>query len=177
VQAPETSRDELKHAGARWIEPLHVVDRDDQRPLSGRERSNDRQGGARDGELVGAAIGGRLLQGDRERSALRLRQAGDRPRIDRLEDVRERRIRQSRLVLPRRSGEDGEALGAGSVEPGSPERRLADPGCTVDDEGTRSVIRRLDKAPDGRELRLPSDDRRSQPRSGPGAPQAPLDGL
>ncbi len=124
---------ELEHAPARGIQPLDVVDRDQGRPLAG-ELSDEGERCTRDGETAESFA--RLDPRERrlEHGPLRWDEGGKHPVEDGIEEIAQRHERKRRLGLRGSAGEHGVVAVARIVDRLEPDRRLAHPGFTVEDE-------------------------------------------
>ena len=154
-QPPE---DEPKHALAGRIEPVGVVDGDEQRTLA-RLVSQERQDRRAHRPLVDS-LGRRrrLEQRGGERLALRIRERQQRPVAQRRQQIAERGERQSRLGLDRACREHGGTRRARSRHPLLPDRGLADPGLADQHRRGEVAAERRDEVLELRELGITADD-------------------
>ena len=162
TQAPEREGERLRR---RRVEPLDVVDGDQQRTLAGdaaqeiEERDADgvriRWPGGRPG------VPGRGIlpkEGDAERPGLRAGQPFDRRVVDRLEEVPDGRVGERRFGIGR-PGDEGPTAGLGGpIDSRLPERGLAHAGLGLDDEADRPASRAGKPVLDHRELACSADD-------------------
>ena len=148
---------ELERLSRRGVEPLHVVDRDEQRlPLGERGEHADQRRRRR--ACVGRVVAFAAQQRRREGALLdgRKRRAG---LVEGgADEIRERRVRQRRLALRRTRLEDTDRprlRGAHGLEP---HRGLADACLALDDERDRPGVYVVEEASDERQLRVSTDD-------------------
>jgi len=131
----EPTRSEAQ-GGGRWrIDPLRVIKRDD-----GRRNGEPAQQGQRrhtDRTTIDANPGIREEECRFKRLALWRRQLRRDLRERRPEQVAENRVSDLRLSLGRPRGENGVPGRLGKINPGRPERCLADPCLALEDESTR----------------------------------------
>jgi hypothetical protein len=141
----------------REVEPLDVVDRDDERAGLREQLQHvahrDRQRAVVDG-LFGLVLQERHL----ERPPPRRAQPWQRLVGDTLEEVAQARVREAALRLRGARREHHEATCARRLDGSLPERRLADPRVPLEDEHRRAVVRSLEEPRDGGQLLLPADD-------------------
>ena len=145
----------------RRVEPLQVVDADDHRSRAG-EQAKDGEKGSRDDPLLRRCsfrIG--TKECDVERAQLRGRELLQDIVADRSEEVSESDERQPRLRRAGTTRENSHPVLLGLPHRVQPERRLADAGLTLDDEGRRHSARLRQELFDDGELRVPADDRSS----------------
>jgi hypothetical protein len=164
--ALEPARGERERLGGGRIEPLHVVDRDEERLVSGQraqpvqESDGDRLRVRRCTDGLGPQ------QRDLQRAQLRGRQLCELVRADAVEQVDQRREGEPRLGAARPGGENAQAVLPRNVGPGLPERGLADARPAGQHERPRGLAGREELAQRG-QLRLAADDllaRVSRPR-------------
>ena len=159
------------------VEPLDVVDRDEQR-ISGRERAQRGQHAERDQVRLRRARGIGAVERDVERPALRWRQRRQLFVGDAVEQVDERSEGQPRLRAACPRHENPTAPLEPELDAALPEARLPDARLTLEDQRRGRRILRY-QLPDGAELSLPSNQ---SPRCrcpghavpGRGAPMAPM---
>ena len=167
---PKTSHGVREAGRRRVVEPLRVVDRDQHRPLLGKQPEGAQQRDAEDARLDRRP----LLVADGERARQRLplhgRKWGQRHVEHRVEEVANAGERQRRLTLHRLrlQHEDPELLGV--VDGGTPERRLPHAGLSLEHEPDGPAGDARDEVPQGGQLGVPPDDdlrheRRSYARS------------
>jgi hypothetical protein len=153
----ETPSGEMENGGRRSVQPLDVVDRDDERTLP-RERPNGGQESEDDSPLIGGWPCCLLEEkGNLERVPLGAGKIGEDVIEDVPEEVDQRRIRELRLYLGRTRDENADRV-ASHRDAGSPERRLPDTRFTFDDECGRPVGERGRKSLQGLELSLPAEN-------------------
>ena len=127
-----------ERARRRRIQPLHVVDRDEERLAVGEQLQR-----RADGHGKGAEVD-RLLrvvpqeQGDLERAPPRCRQLGQHVGERVLEQVSQPGMGDSELDLGGPGGEDAQPALPRRLDTGEPERRLPDPGLALQDERRRA---------------------------------------
>ena len=149
---------ERQHLGGRSVDPLDVVDRDDEAAAPG-QRAQPVQEAERDRMGIGRSAAGLLAkQGDLQGTELGSRQA-ELTRVDAVEEIDQRREGQLRLRLTRSRREDAHPALLRSLYPGLPERRLADARLAREDE-RRARARGIEKRPQRFQLGLAS----GQPR-------------
>ena len=135
--AVEPARRVGERVGGRAIEPLDVVDRDED-GLPGGERAEGTQEADRDRRALGrGACRRRPKQRDLECVQLRGREAAELGRSDPVEQVDQRRERVLGLGVRRSRREDAKTAIARSVDARLPERRLADAGAADEHERRR----------------------------------------
>ena len=150
-QAP---RREGEHRGGGPVEPLHVVDGDDER-RGARQGAQRGQGGERDGLLVRRRAGVGDEQRGLERAPLRGGEVVQRLGVG-AEQVAERGVGEARLRLGGTRGDRPHARGLGASDRRPPERRLADPRLARDQQRARS--RPLEEPLHALQLLVPSDE-------------------
>ena len=150
-QAP---RSEGEHRGGGPVEPLHVVDGDDER-RGARQGAQRGQGRERDGLLVRRRAGVGDEQRGLERAPLRGGEVLQRLGV-RAEQVAERGVGEARLRLGGTRGDRPHARGLGSSDRRPPERRLADPRLARDQQRARS--RPFEEPLHALQLLVPSDE-------------------
>ena len=140
------------------VDPLRVVERDDE-PRLARKLLEQRRGRHRQRPLV-RKLTGRLGPQDRDVQGVALDRGERRHPIgaDLRQEVREPAEGQLALGFGGCRAEDDRAALLRPVDRGSPDRGLADPGLTVDDQAGRAVPEPLDETIDGCQLDLTSDD-------------------
>lgn len=153
---PDAADDELEGPERRPVEPLEVVDREEHRPNTSHgpddadRRDRDR---ARLGPLVALAP----EEGDLERSPLRSRELGEDGVVEAVEEVDEPGERQVGVARRGAGGEDAprppSCRGDGRLE----ERRLADPGLSLEEQTSQALVDRVEDALDRGELARPAD--------------------
>ena len=122
---------EAEHRRARPVEPLHVVDGDDERCRPS-QRPQPGQRGERDGLLVGLLVALGQEEGDLERAALRAGEVLQHLGVG-AEEVAERSMGEARLRLGRTRGDHPHARRLRAAHRRLPQRRLAD-ACLARDE-------------------------------------------
>ena len=153
--ALEAAHDEVECVGGRRIEPLDVVDRDQQR-LTGSQGAQRVQEAKRD--RVG--LGRRALRlgpqkGHHQRSQLRSRQANELLRLNPVEQIDQRGKREPRVGAARPRRQHPPAVHPGELEADLPERGLADSRPAHENECARVPV--LEERVEGGELRLATD--------------------
>ena len=154
-RAVEPPRGEAQGLGGRRVEPLQVVDRDQDR-TGGRQRPQTVEHAQRDRPRL-RGVGRRLAaqQRDLERPRLRRGQPVEGVRADAVEQVDQRGERQPRLGVAGPRGEDPVPARPRAGDPGLPQGRLADAGRPGDQQRPpRAGEERVER----RELRLAGDD-------------------
>ena len=135
--AVEPARGEGERVGGRAVEPLDVVDRDED-GLPGGERAEGAQEADRDRRAFGRRPRRRRAkQRDLERVQLRGREPAELGRDDAVEQVDQRRERVLGLGVGGSRREDAKTALARSVDARLPERRLADSGAADEHERRR----------------------------------------
>jgi hypothetical protein len=150
----QTTNHERQHPRRGHIQPLHVVDRDDHRIGSG-HRAQGSQRGHRHRPLVRwGTLDFRSQECGVQRALLRRRQI----RQLEVEEVTKRRVGQAGLRFRCAASEHPEAScpreGHGRV----PQRRLADPGGSLKDQGRGPPSRRVEEILRLGELGIPAED-------------------
>ena len=157
---------DLQHTGRRRVEPLEVVEREDDRlPLG--EHLEDVEQGQPDGSRVRSNLPGLGQQErDLERAPPQLRERGCHLVEDRCEQVGEPRERQQRLGLHAPVQQDAAEPLLGFLDTCLPQDRLADPRLAGEDERGRAILDAGQKRLDRAELLLAADYlRRHGPRA------------
>ena len=148
---------EEESACGRAVEPLEIVDGDDDEPRL-RKHAQHAEEPQRHGALVDGRSGRHLEQ---ERGAQRLR-LGRRQLLERVmrrrEKVADAGVGELRLRLERARSEERAALGLSALGSGAPQRRLAH-ACLAGDEQRPRPRLAVEEACDHCELRVPADDR------------------
>ena len=135
--AVEAARRVGERVGGRAVEPLDVVDRDED-GLPGGERAEGAQEADRDRRALGRRPRRRRpKQRDLERVQLRGREAAELGRCDPVEQVDQRRERVLGLGVGGSRREHAKTALARSVDARLPERRLADAGAADEQERRR----------------------------------------
>ena len=135
--AVEAARRVGERVGGRAVEPLDVVDRDED-GLPGGERAEGAQEADRDRRALGrGARRRRPKQRDLERVQLRGREATELGRCDPVEQVDQRRERVLGLGIGGSRREHAKTAIPRSVDARLPERRLADAGAADEHERRR----------------------------------------
>ena len=149
---------ELERRRGRVVEPLRVVDRDDDR-LIVRELPEEGRGCRRNGAGIDPAAR-RVVPEDRsrERLSLRRRQHVESCIVDRREEVDKPCERQRGLHTRRSRHEHAPAGGAGELDPRLPDGGLPDSRRASDGERGSSVGRPTEKRLDRPELTPSADD-------------------
>ena len=153
---------ECEGIGRRWIEPLRVVDRHDQRRVLG-EHPEGTEHAERDRPALQPSrprSRPAAQQRDLEGLALRVGKPPERRVWHVSEEITEHGERQRDLGLDRPAREHLQSplTGVGDALP--PERRLPDPGLTLDAQRDRPAGDRLQEAADAVDLRLAPHDLR-----------------
>ena len=162
VALVEPSRSVGERGGRRRVEPLEVVDRNEQR-CRGCEGAQRPEEADRDRlRFRGRTGGGRSEQRHLERLELRSGQSRQLLAPDAVEEVDERRERELRLGVARPHREDAQALIASSGDSGLPELRLPESRSTGENEGARARFA-SEEAAQGVELGLAPDDLSARP--------------
>ena len=163
----------LEHAGGGPVEPLQVVDGEDHRRLLGQGAQHP-EGAERHGEGRRVdPLGRDPLEGDLERGALGRGKPVENRVQRRVEEVRETTEGELRLRLdgPRRHRPIAAPRGVRAHAP--PDRRLADPGRSREDQGGGSPCRGVQERKAGGVLGVPADRRRRTDRATRGCGHAP----
>ena len=145
---------EGEHRRGGPVEPLHVVDGDDER-RGARQRAQRGQGGERDGLLVRRRAGIRDEQRRLERAPLRGGEVVQRLGVG-AEQVAERRVREARLRLGGTGGDRPHARRLRACDRRLPQRRLADARLARDEQ--RSRARPVEEPLHELQLLVPSDE-------------------
>ncbi len=154
-QAPE---DETEHAFAGRIEPVGVIDRDEERALA-RHVPHQREDGRAHRPFVDPlGRGGHLDQRGGERLALGRRERRQRPIAQRRQQIAQRGKRQARLGLHRARCQHRRARSARSRHALLPDRRLTDPGLPAQHCRGGPPGEARDEALELRELGIPADN-------------------
>ena len=169
--ALEPTRRVRQRVGRRAIEPLDVVDRDEE-GLPGGKRAQGAEEADRDRRPLGRRPRRRRAEErDLERVQLRGREAAELVRRDPVEQVDQRRERVLGLGVGRSCREDAEPVLARCVDARLPERRLPDAGAADEHERRRCPGR--EELSNPRELGLAADERgAARTRRDAAAPQA-----
>ena len=151
-----TPHRERKRGRGRRVEPLDVVDGQQDRTAAG-ERAQSSEERDRDRTLIGHGPASlseqqRELQG----TALRGGERGENLVENRLEEVAERRKRQRGLGRARRRGQNPKLTASRGFDAGAPQGRLPDPGLALDQKRGPTAERRHERAHHS-ELILSSD--------------------
>jgi hypothetical protein len=157
---------ELEHASRGRVEPLGVVDGDEDGPMLG-ERAEHVEKRERDRALI-RSFRARLPdeQSAFERTPTRAGECSQSFVEPLPEQIGESGERERRLRLGGAAGQDAPELPSGPVNAGMPENRLADTRLARNDQRGRPVPNSPQKGLDRVELFLPPDDRRSHHRLG-----------
>ena len=150
---PEPPRGERDHLGALGVEPLHVVDRDQQPLVRGEQRDAGQPDAARVRRRV-AGVGAQ--QRDLERTPLRGREAVE---VRGAEQVAERDEREPALGARGARREHVHPDGARGVGARAPDGALADPRLARDDD--RALVG--ERGADARELGVSAERNRHGP--------------
>jgi len=154
AQAPGRERES---APRRAVEPLDVVDRNEDGRLPGEDLE-----AVPDGDAQSARIDVRLRVVEEERRLERLApgrgEHGDDVSEGMLEQVAESREGEPRLGLGRTRDQHAIPTRACQRDPRQPEGRLSDPRLALEHEGVRALHVALHEVAERRELRLPSHD-------------------
>ena len=154
----EPSERERERARRRGIEPLKIVDRDENGPVVGEQLQ---RAPSRDPECARIhRICGRLFEEKRhlERAPPGRRQRGQDVVEDVLEEIAEPDVGEAALGLGRSRREDAQSTRARMLDAGQPERRLPDPRIALQHECGRPFPHVVDEGVKGGELLLPADD-------------------
>ena len=151
---PEASRSEGEHRRGGPVEPLHVVDGDDERrgACHGAQRG---EGGERDGLLIRRRAGVGDEQRRLERAPLRVREVLQHLGVG-AEQVAERRVREARLRLGGTCGDRPHARCLRTSDRRLPQRRLADARLAGDQQ--RAGPRPIEEPLHDLQLLVPSDE-------------------
>ena len=145
---------ELEHAARRAVEPLRVVDRDDDRPV-GRERCEHAGECRRDESCLGRLVR-RLAQQRRGERALLHGWQGAARLVEALADeVRQRGVRKARLRLRRARTQHAVAAPRRVLDAARPQSRLADPRRAGEHERARRLGDRVEVPSDRVQLVCP----------------------
>ena len=148
-QAPQG---ELEHGRGGRVEPLHIVDGDDDGRRS-REGAEDVEQSEADGALVGGLRAGVLeQQRDPEGVLARRPERRQRALVDTAEQVGKTRERDRRLSLNCTAGEDNSSSAARFIDTVVPEKRLAHAGLAGQQQRRRTPADALEETGDRAEL-------------------------
>ena len=145
------SKREAEGARRGRVEPLHVVDRDDDRPVV---RQHLQRGASRDPERPRIdPVCGRILEEEcaLERAASRRRQRRQHDVEDVLEQVAEARQSQTALGLGGPRGKDAQSPRMCTLDARKPKRRLPNASLALEHESSRPSLRQAGKAVDGKQ--------------------------
>ena len=158
---------ESQYPGRRRIDPVEVIDREDERRHH-RERSERAEGRHRYRVLIRRRSGGfRPHERDLEGSTLGGRHA-DGHRLEHvLEEIPERGVGERGLRLDRARGEHDDASVSRVVDGLGPQRRLPDPGLTLQEQPARTIGYGRDEDRDLRELLVSAEETDPQLRHPP----------
>ncbi len=157
------SQGERKRARRRWVEPLDVVDGDQNRFLFAEKLHHVAH---RDGERAMIdSLTRRLLSQHRdlERVPSRCRERRQGVVEDVLEQIAQSHVSEAALGLGRPRGEDAEIPPVRMLNPGEPERRLPDARFALKYKRSGSCMRLLYEGVEGGEFLLPADDLEHDP--------------
>ena len=156
--ASRRAQSEPEHRQRRCVEPLDVVDRE-QEPVAGGELPQRAQEGERDHALVGGAtLGFRERERRFERPPLRPRQLRQHVGNDASDQVGQPDERERRFRFGRTAGEHQIAALPRRLDGGEPHRRLADPGLADEHGGRGKLSGRLEEIEESGELVLPAGE-------------------
>ena len=164
VQSPEHEAEDLRRAR---VHPLHVVERDEQRPLLGEHAHGRDERDARDTRIRGRPVGLAQEQCDLERAPLNRHERRQRLVQRRREQIADRRERHLGLCGRRARGEDAEPAGLCRVHALVQERGLADSGVAFDQGAPAHRRHSFDEPGERLQLRPPADDRFCQSQRPP----------
>ena len=158
VVRAQPSHREAEGSRRRGVQPLQIVDRDEQRPVFG-EQLDRAANGDPDRPRIHPLTRVLLAQErDLERTAPRRRQPGQDFVEHVLEQIAEAHVREPALGLGRSRHEDAQPRRTRVVDTGPPERRLPDPRLALEHERGRHGVGPVDERVDGGELVLPADN-------------------
>jgi hypothetical protein len=156
--AAEPAERERERGGRRRVEPLGVVDGEHHRSLLGKhaQRAEERR---RDGACVGRLSPRRAPEErHRERVALWPRERRQQLVEGVAEEIGDRREGERHLGLRGTRDQHACPRGGSGVEPGLPDRRLADPRLALDEQDAWPGVETADQVCQLRELVIPADD-------------------
>ena len=157
VEPPRGERERVRRRG---VEPLEVVDGDDNDRVALCQSAQDVQEGDPDRmRLGGRTVGVYAQQRRLERAALWRRQSLDVSEVDAVEQVDQARERQLGVGAARPRGKDAQAPAHAAVDPRLPQGRLPSPRATDQHERPDRRIR-AEESVELRELGLAADDLR-----------------
>ncbi len=147
-----------ENGGRRIVEPLGVVDREDQRLLAG-ELAQERRRGDRERPLV-RQLAGRLGPQDRDLQSVPLHggKNGELGLDDRGQQVGQASEGERSLGLRRRRAQDPGFALVGALDRGPPDRRLADPRLAIDEQARQARLGPLEHPIDRLDLASPPDE-------------------
>ena len=154
----ETAQSEGESGRGGGVEPLEVVDPEEDRLGTGK-RSQHRLRGAVHGQTVSRLVRCGSLQRDLEGASLGGRNVRQDVGQHGLQQVAERGKRQGRLTLGRPAGEHEEPPLARLGDTRLPDRRLADARLSAQDEGARAPLDPFEQRVYSRQLGRTADDR------------------
>jgi hypothetical protein len=156
---------EPERVGGGRVEPLDVVDRDDERALLGQRLERAANADAERTRIDRPAGGVLDEQGDFERTPLRCRECGKRLVEHVLEEVGEPSVLEAALGLRRPRDEDARAALPRRIERRTPESGLPDPGLPLERDRRRRATG--EERPERAELIVPAHqvDRHRTPRT------------
>jgi hypothetical protein len=154
----EAGESEPEHRQRRCVEPLDVIDRE-QEPVADGELPQDAEEGERDHALVGGhTVGFRERKRGFERPPLWSRQLWQHIRKGSSDQIGQPDERVPGLCLGRTTGEHQIAALLGRLGSREPERRLADPGLTDDHGRCGQLLVRFQEFEESGELVLPAGE-------------------
>ena len=161
---PQASKCVSNDSCRRGVEPLHIVDRNQNRTRT-RERPNCSERPDRSLVRLNAIVWARLAAEERnfERVALRCRQGCEHRVIDACEEVDDRTKGEARFEFRRTAEKNLVRKLLRGADPCAPECRLADADRALQKEAARTRRDPRDELANGRKLGFPSDHPRSRP--------------
>ena len=156
--AGDSPQREGQRAGGLAVEPLHVVDREHDRRVGGREQQQRAQADADRGRVGRSVAGGAADQRDLERLALRGGQLVQVVVGKIVREVAEAREREPRLGL---LGDDAQHAAAARLrvrQRRPPHRGLADAGLALDQQRARAVVEAVEQGARGGALLVALDE-------------------
>ncbi len=157
-QVLEPAKSELQHPGGRSIEPLHVVDGDDDRSGPG-QRTQDRAHRCADCPDIGnSALQTTTKQGDVYGTLLWIGQVPEHLLVEPSQQVGESRERQLRLGLRRTRREHAIRASGRLLDPFVPQDGLADTGFAFQEQRNGPVLNSTHEIAQSGEFALAPDD-------------------
>ena len=157
AQRSESPNRERDHPKGRYVEPLQVVDRDDDRRFP-RHPDEQRMEAGRGGNAANRLAGLRFdaRQGDLQRATLRTRELAEQVEVL-AEQVEQTGEGELGLGLDRLRGEDRVTARQRTCANLRPDRRLADPGLALEHERRRAAVERVKEPVAGGKIVVATD--------------------